>query len=240
MYYHFEFPFIEKYKTNYQEPWPWNEDPKAWQTLIKRALPVFLFNLNVVVPLVYYLNSLTPGHVEHSTSVDEIPSAFELAGSIFFCMLCEDFTFYFAHRFLHLAFIYPHIHKMHHQFTTTVGLAAEYAHPVEFALANVLPTSVGPALLGPNMHLISVLAWYVIRIGETLDGHCGYDFSFSPYRLIPFSGSAAYHDFHHSANVGNYGSFFSIWDTVFGTNKPFYEHLAERETKEKSTKQKIA
>ena len=74
----------------------------------------------------------------------------------------------------------------------------------------------------------------MVRVGETLDGHCGYDFSFSPYRLIPLSGSAEYHDFHHSRNVGNYSSFFSIWDSVWGTNKAFYEHLESRQKREKA------
>ena len=151
-------------------------------------------------------------------------------------MLCEDFTFYWSHRMLHTPFMYKHVHKWHHKFTTTVGLAAEYAHPIEFMLGNMMPTAMGPTILGPNMHLVSLIAWYIVRVGESLDGHCGYDFSFSPYRLIPFSGSAAYHDFHHSANVGNYGSFFCIWDTVFGTNKPFFEYEAERRKFEQEQK----
>ena len=151
-------------------------------------------------------------------------------------MFCEDVAFYFSHRFLHLPLVYPYIHKIHHTYTTTVSLAAEYCHPLEFALGNMLPTAVGPALLGPNAHALTVFAWYMVRTGETLDGHCGYDFSFSPYRLIPFSGSAEYHDFHHSHNVGNYGSFFCIWDTVFGTNKAYYDYL---ETRFKGQKTKV-
>ena len=100
----------------------------------------------------------------------------------------------------------------------TVGIAGEYAHPLEFVFSNMLPTSVGPAILGYKCHLVTIIAWYIIRFAENLDGHSGYDFSWSPYRLIPFSGSAEYHDFHHAVNVGNYGSFFSLWDTIFGTN----------------------
>jgi sterol desaturase/sphingolipid hydroxylase (fatty acid hydroxylase superfamily) len=92
----------------------------------------------------------------------------------------------------------------------------------------MIPTAIGPAILGPKMHLIAVFAWYTVRVGESLDGHCGYDFSFSPYRLIPMSGGSSYHDFHHSQNEGNYSSFFSIWDTVFGTNKSFYDKLEKR------------
>ena len=84
-------------------------------------------------------------------------------------------------------------------------------------------------ILGERMHLLSVFAWMAIRVGETLDGHCGYEFSFSPFRLIPFSGSAEYHNWHHTENIGNYSSFFQIWDSVFGTNKDFFSHLKERE-----------
>ena len=168
-------------------------------------------------------------------AVEDLPTPLMLAGTIMFFMFVEDFCFYWTHRMLHHRAIYPYIHKMHHTYSTTVGIAAEYAHPVEFVFGNMLPTAAGPALLGPNVHLYTVLAWYVIRFGETLDGHCGYEFSWSPFRLIPFSGSAEYHDFHHSANVGNYGSFFSIWDSVFGTNKAFYKLLKEREEEQDSS-----
>jgi len=167
--------------------------------------------------------------------MEDLPDTVTLAGSIFFFMLCEDFCFYWTHRALHSKALYAAIHKMHHTHQTTVGIAAEYAHPVEFVLGNMLPTSVGPMILGPRAHMLTIFAWYTVRFGETLDGHCGYEFSWSPYRLIPFSGSAEYHDFHHSVNIGNYGSFFCIWDTVFGTNKVFYKHLEERE-KEKALK----
>jgi len=164
-----------------------------------------------------------------SMSIEDLPGPLTLAASITFFMLVEDFVFYWSHRFLHQKFIYPYIHKMHHSHNTTVGIAAEYAHPVEFILGNMLPTSAGIALLGTNVHLLTVLAWYAIRFGETLDGHCGYEFSWSPYRLIPFSGSAEYHDFHHAVNIGNYGSFFSIWDSVFGTNTAFYDSLKDKQ-----------
>ena len=227
-FYHFEFSFIERYKSN-DLSWPWYDDPEKWNKLVKKSIAVLLFNANVLPTAVYLLLDRYELLDQHSTAVEDLPSATTLALTITFCMIVEDFTFYWMHRFLHLRQIYPYIHKMHHAHACTVGIAAEYAHPVEFVLGNMLPTSAGPWLLGGNVHLLTVFAWYMIRFGETLDGHCGYEFSWSPYRLIPFSGSAEYHDFHHSANVGNYASFFSIWDTVFGTNDTFYEHIKERE-----------
>merc|ERR1712232_1066976 len=146
--------------------------------------------------------------------------------------------FYWSHRFLHLRFIYPYVHKLHHTYRTTIAIASEYAHPIEFALGNLLPMSVGPTILGEKVHILAVFAWYAVRTGETLDGHCGYEFSWSPYRLVPFSGSAEYHDWHHSENVGNYGSFFRIWDTVFGTNKDFFDMMLEREKREQGEQKK--
>lgn len=222
VYYRYEFPCIERYKTNYDEPWPWHANPEKWRSQVKWALAVFLVNSNFIPILVIVPLSRTSAHTEHTMAVDQLPTPATLALTIAFCMMCEDATFYWSHRMLHHPRLYPWIHKMHHTFNQTVSIAAEYSHPLEFLFGNLLPTAIGPAILGSNMHVVTVFAWYMVRVGETLDGHCGYDFSFSPYRLIPMSGSAEYHDFHHSQNVGNYASFFSVWDTVFGTNKAFY------------------
>mmetsp|Transcript_14186 Transcript_14186/g.13760 ORF Transcript_14186/g.13760 Transcript_14186/m.13760 type:complete len:95 (+) Transcript_14186:692-976(+) len=93
-------------------------------------------------------------------------------------------------------------------------------------LGNMLPMALGPILLKDKLHFWTYLMWNFVRLGETTDGHCGYEFSWSPYRILPFASSSAYHSFHHSHNVGNYSSFFSIWDTFYGTNKAFNEFCA--------------
>eukprot|EP00455_Lapot_gusevi_P014815 TRINITY_DN17463_c0_g1_i1.p1 TRINITY_DN17463_c0_g1~~TRINITY_DN17463_c0_g1_i1.p1 ORF type:complete len:157 (-),score=32.90 TRINITY_DN17463_c0_g1_i1:112-582(-) len=143
-----------------------------------------------------------------------------------FFMVVEDTIFYFAHRTLHHPAIYQYMHKWHHQYKETVGIAAEYAHPMEYLLANMIPTAIGPLLCGA--HLYTFFMWLILRIGETIDGHCGYEFPWSPYRLIPFSGSASVHDFHHSHNVGNFASFFTWWDRICGTDHAWVEHLSHK------------
>ena len=45
--------------------------------------------------------------------------------------LIVDFMFYWVHRSLHWSGVYKYIHKQHHMFKQSVGIAAEYAHPVE-------------------------------------------------------------------------------------------------------------
>jgi len=74
--------------------------------------------------------------------------------------------------------------------------------------------------------------WNIIRITETLDGHCGYEFSWSPFRLLPFSGSSNYHNFHHYQNKGNYCSLFTFWDSLCGTNLTFFKYNDKKQKKE--------
>ncbi len=39
--------------------------------------------------------------------------------------------FYWTHRILHHPVMYKRFHKQHHEYTGTIGFAAEHAHPFE-------------------------------------------------------------------------------------------------------------
>lgn len=225
-FYHFEWDFFMRYKCN-DLPWPWQEDNEAWRTLCYKSIFILCFNGNVMVPAAFCLADHYGLVDYHDTSMETLPDTQTLMLTMAFFMLTEDFTFYWMHRFLHWRVIYPYFHKMHHEHKVTTGIAGEYTHPVEYVLANMVPVSVGPGILAGRCHLTTVVAWYIFRYLENLDGHCGFDFSFSPFRLLPLSSGGSYHDFHHAVNVGNYASIFSIWDSVCGTNRDFYQ--AEKE-----------
>lgn len=66
-----------------------------------------------------------------------------IQGRLLLYVACEDTLFYWLHRWLHHPAIYKHIHRKHHLFKVNFPLCAEYAHPVEFVLANVVPISAG-------------------------------------------------------------------------------------------------
>ena len=75
------------------------------------------------------------------------------------------------------------------------------------------------------------MVWVVYRIAESIDAHSGYEFPWSPFRLVPFSGiillnlvPASFHNYHHTHNVGNYATFFCFWDYIFGTSPRYYAH----------------
>ena len=135
----------------------------------------------------------------------------------------EDLTFHFSHRLLHQKWIYQYIHKIHHEHKVTIGWAAQYAHPIEFVFGNLLPGAMGPLILGKKIHFTAAFTWYHLRFIESAEGHCGYEFSWSPFRVLPFGSDFAYHAYHHSHNIGNYSSFFTVWDTVLGSNKVYYD-----------------
>ena len=143
-------------------------------------------------------------------------------------MLVEDLAFHMFHRFVHWRVIYPYFHKHHHNYVTTVSLGAEYFHPVDYFFGVLMPGSFGPNILGSRLHISTYIFWITIRTIEGADGHSGYEFPWSPFRLLPFSASASYHDFHHSHNVGNYSSLFTIWDSVFGDNTAYLEYQKKR------------
>lgn len=152
---------------------------------------------------------------------ENIPDLLTMSGHVFFFVVVEDFFFYWGHRILHHPFLYKRIHKKHHMFKTLTGycIASEFTHPVETVLANVVPVLAGPMMVGP--HLITYFVWVVLRMLKTCDAHCGYAFPWSPFGLFfPFN-PAERHDFHHEKNLGSFGSFFLIWDTICGTDADF-------------------
>jgi sterol desaturase/sphingolipid hydroxylase (fatty acid hydroxylase superfamily) len=154
--------------------------------------------------------------------LDSLPSKWEIMKHITFFMIMEDFVFYWSHRILHLPFIYSAIHKQHHEYKDSISISSEYAHPLETILSNTLPTVAGYKMLGHRTHMVTVTLWVALRIADTIDAHCGYDFSWSPFRLLPFSGESNYHNYHHTHNTGNYASFFTLWDTCCGTNYSYW------------------
>ena len=139
--------------------------------------------------------------------------------------LIEDFTFFTFHYLMHQPILYP-FHKVHHEYSTTVSIAGLHFHVIEFLLIQSLSTMINfkiTMLFGP-LHLSTVIIFVVLRIYDANNGHCGYNFSWTPLQILPFCANDEFHDFHHSRNSGNYGSQLRIWDSTFGTNREFRKH----------------
>ena len=218
-----EFPFIEQYKIEKDQPWPWKTDPEGWRKIVKKAIIVTLFNNTVVslsgiTLLACAFNWQVPWTVH-----GEIPSSLQMVKHIGICLVTEDFCFHMGHRFLHQKWIYKHIHKWHHEFKQPISISGDYFHPVEFVISGMIPSFSGLILLQGKIHLWTIMIWGIIRYADAHDGHSGYEFPWNMLRLMPFGSDATYHHFHHTHNVGNYSSFMTVWDTVFNSNVEFYK-----------------
>lgn len=91
-----------------------------------------------------------------------IPSLRTFAVDFVFALLAREISFYYIHRALHQPSIYVYIHKIHHKYITPVAFTAEYAHPVEHILANVLPISLPLYLKGA--HALSIMAFVTVEL----------------------------------------------------------------------------
>ncbi len=85
--------------------------------------------------------------------------------------IVNDTGFYWSHRTLHRPLIYKHVHKKHHMFNKTIGIASEFADPVEELCSNMIPTMLGPVIL--RVHPYILAAWLVFRVLYANDVHNG-------------------------------------------------------------------
>jgi len=106
-------------------------------------------NGNITYVFFYYPLAYFNVLKAYDMSLEGLPDTITLMGSLAFCMICEDTAFYFTHRIMHHPAIYKYVHKMHHTYKTTVSISAEYSHPLEYAFGVILPSAVGPSILGP-------------------------------------------------------------------------------------------
>ena len=173
-------------------------------TLIASTLKHEIFGMIVIQPvalyLVYrYVLSMPPQDAP-------LPSISECALHMVGALMTNEVLFYIAHRLFHEFPVLYKIHKKHHEYRGTISIAAQHANPIEDVVANITPTLA--YVLYMRLPTPLIVVWLVMRIWETYESHSGYCFKKTVLAKIGLlnSARAEFHDFHHTANVGNYGT----------------------------------
>ncbi|KAK2824390.1 hypothetical protein Q5P01_021565 [Channa striata] len=129
------------------------------------------------------------------------PDMLSVVRDILACLLLFDMQYFFWHLLHHkVTWLYNSFHK-----------------DVWELLSLSLFSTLNPALLG--CHPLTEMLFFITNIYLSVEAHSGYEFPWSPRRLVPFGlyGGAHHHDLHHLRFKVNYAPYFTHWDRLFGT-----------------------
>lgn len=200
--------------------------PTKWQ-IVQSSKDMLVSFTTVILPMLAF-GGLVIRHLGISRD-GPLPSSFTILLQLVFFFLVEDYLNYWIHRWLHLPWLYRHIHSVHHEYDSPFAIVAAYAHPVEVIL-QAIPTFVGPFVIGP--HLYTLMLWQICRNCEAIDIHSGYDLPYSLKSLIPSYAGARHHDYHHYMHSGNFASVFTWCDRIYGTDLGYHSYISKNLNKD--------
>ncbi|XP_034537906.1 cholesterol 25-hydroxylase-like protein [Notolabrus celidotus] len=145
------------------------------------------------------------------------PDIWSVFKDVLASLLLFDAQYFLWHLLHHkVSWLYFTFHKEHHLFTSTFSLTTEHTSAWEMLSLSFF-TTLNVALLG--CHPLAEMLLYVTHMYLSVEAHSGYEFPWSPHRMVPFGlyGGARHHDLHHFKSKVNYAPYFTHWDKLFGS-----------------------
>jgi len=137
---------------------------------------------------------------------DPTPAWWMVLGQLLLMGLITEVAFYSAHRWLHTRWLYRRVHRVHHRYRAPTAWSAQFAHPFEYVVGNMLPIALPMVLVAPD--LLTLWAFGAVVLLNTQLVHSGYQLPLAPW-AVP-------HDLHHYRVTVNYGST-GLMDRLLGT-----------------------
>lgn len=173
--------------------------------LYMKAMRDICFDGCLMKPILAYL--VFPYMQPYISFTAELPAVRELVCTVLLMQASYSTTFFVVHWLFHeVPLLYRLVHKQHHEFHESVGVAGQYFHPVEMAFS-IVHVAVPTLVFRP--HIVVVAIFVSLTFIEIVDAHCGYDVPWKGLYLwsdvYPWGSGARGHDYHHSHNKGMYG-----------------------------------
>lgn len=148
--------------------------------------------------------------------------------SILLSIIIHDTYFYWSHRLMHVKWIFPYVHRVHHLSHNPSPWAAFAFHPIEavieagivFVIVFVMP-----------IHASALLIFLLYMTGMNVMGHLGFELfpkGFTKHWLSGWYNTSTHHNMHHHYSKCNYGLYFNFWDRIMGTNHVKYHETFEK------------
>jgi lathosterol oxidase len=134
---------------------------------------------------------------------------FSIATALFY-FVATDGALYWAHRLLHRPWLFRHIHRVHHRWTSPTAFTSAAMHPLEMALYQSIVLV--PLFFLP-IHVVGLVIVLVYQNTIAMIDHSGVSLG----SALPWQPPARFHDDHHVHFHVNYGQTLGVWDRVFGT-----------------------
>jgi Delta7-sterol 5-desaturase len=151
-------------------------------------------------------------------------------GLTFIAMVfAHDAYFYWTHRAMHTRLLFKYVHRHHHRSVTPTPFTA-YSFAVPEVFINALFVTLWLATVPtPPQVTLAFLTFQIIR---NVTAHAGLELHPRWWLASPFTcwiNTTTHHDLHHSGGLTtNFGTWFTFWDKMMGTEHPHYAQTFER------------
>ena len=140
--------------------------------------------------------------------------------SVFLAFLFIEAAAYYIHAAIHTPWLYKHIHRIHHYYSTPEYFSISSMHPLEWVIhASYI---VAPAFLFP-MHWTLYLFVMMTTFFYGFWDHSGIKLNIK----LPFHGTNQFHDDHHKYFHVNYGFLTPYFDRIHDTVRRQGHHYTE-------------
>ncbi len=143
-------------------------------------------------------------------------------------LILHDTWFYWSHRFMHLKFVFPYVHRVHHLSNNPTPWASFSFHPIEAVIEGLIIPLIVVVM---PVHVYAILIFLLLMTIMNVIGHLGYELfpaGFTKRILTRVNNTSTHHNMHHRLVKCNYGLYFNFWDSLMGTNhEKYHEHFEE-------------